>query len=130
MVSRIVMEPVTIGGSNAVIIPSRQLHKNEQVWGDTTDELDAFMFKKAKNLARHASYRPFGGGITLCPGRVLAKEEVFGFVAILLHRFDLKLALTAKSKQRFPSLDDSTSALGITGPVKSMDVIIDMVARS
>lgn len=134
MVSRKVLEPTTIGGKilqpgNSVIIPSRQLHKNEAVWGENVNDFDAFRFTKNKGLARHSSFRPFGGGVTYCPGRILAKEEVFGFIAILLHRFNIRLAELPEAngeKQIFPQLDDSTPALGITGPVKSMDVVVEM----
>lgn len=134
MVSRKVLEPTTIGGKilqpgNSVIIPSRQLHKNEAVWGENVNDFDAFRFTKDKGLARHSSFRPFGGGVTYCPGRILAKEEVFGFIAILLHRFNIRLAELPEAngeKQIFPQLDDSTPALGITGPVKSMDVVVEM----
>ncbi|KAF2445325.1 cytochrome P450 [Karstenula rhodostoma CBS 690.94] len=138
MVSRIVMEPITIGDKllkpgNAIIIPSRQLHMNEKVWGQNRREFDAFRFKRQKNLSRHPSYRPFGGGNTYCPGRVLAKEEVFGFLAILFRRFHLNLAEGVGpngGRQNFPSLDDSSPALGITGPVKSHDVLISTMART
>ncbi|KAL2038879.1 hypothetical protein N7G274_008401 [Stereocaulon virgatum] len=133
MVSRKVLAPTTISGrvlqpGHSIIIPSRQLHKNEDVWGADVNDFDAFRFAKKKSLARHSSYRPFGGGVTYCPGRVLAKEEVFGFVAIILHRYNIKLAQPGgcQKKQTFPRLDDSTPALGITGPVKSMDVVIEM----
>ena len=71
--------------------------------------------------------------MTYCPGRVLAKEEVFGFLAILFRQFDLKLAENVGpngGKQAFPRLDDSTPALGITGPVKTMDVFIEASARN
>ncbi|CAI6336753.1 unnamed protein product [Periconia digitata] len=137
MVSRIVREPITLGGKqlkpgNAIIIPARQLHKNEKVWGQNSGDFDAFRFKKHKALSRHASYRPFGGGKTYCPGRVLAKEEVYGFLATLFHRFDLKMAEgkgPGGGKQVFPSLDDSSPALGITGPVKSHDVLISATQR-
>ena len=134
MVSRKVLEPTDIGGKvlaagNAVIIPSRQLHTNKDVWGSDVKEFDAFRFAKKKSLGRHSSFRPFGGGVTYCPGRVLAKEEVFGFVALVLHRFKIKLAQLDRNenkKQTFPKLDESKPALGITGPVQGMDVIVDM----
>jgi cytochrome P450 len=38
------------------------------------------------------SYKPFGGGVTLCPGRNVAKQKVFVFVHQLLHRLKEKLA--------------------------------------
>lgn len=133
MISRKVSKITHIGGTllqpgNSVIIPSRQLHMNPDVWGNNVEQFDAFRFADRKGLARHSSYRPFGGGATYCPGRVLAKEEVFGFIAILLHRFHIKLANThgATHGQSFPKLDDSSPALGITGPVKGMDVVVEM----
>lgn len=134
MVSRRVLSRTELGGKilepgNSILIPSRQLHKNEQVWGDDVNEFDAFRFAKKKSLARHSSYRPFGGGTTYCPGRVLAKEEVFGFIGILLHRFDVRLANFYEGscqKQAFPSLDESKPALGITGPEKSSDIVVEL----
>ncbi|KAL9012109.1 MAG: hypothetical protein Q9173_003108 [Seirophora scorigena] len=131
MMGRKVLAATEIGGKilepgNSTIIPSHQLHTNRDVWGDDVGNFDAFRFAKKKSLARHSSYRPFGGGVTYCPGRVLAKEEVFGFVAILLRRFTIKLASSDGSsghRQVFPKLDDSSPALGITGPVKGMDVL-------
>lgn len=137
MVARKVLQPLELGGKlldkgHTVLIPSRQLHKNEQVWGTDVDEFKAFRFAKNKGLTRHSSFRPFGGGVTYCPGRVLAKEEVFGFVAILLHRFDLKLSVLPGqegSDQAFPKLDDSIPALGISGPVKGIDIYADLSVR-
>ncbi|KAF2464462.1 cytochrome P450 [Lindgomyces ingoldianus] len=135
MVSRVVRSPITLGGKvlqpgHSALIPARQLHMNEKVWGDNVAEFDATRFKNKKSLTRHSSYRPFGGGVTYCPGRVLAKEEVFSFLAILFHRFDIKLAVVGAEKQKFPKLDDSTPALGITGPVRSMDVIIETTLKN
>jgi cytochrome P450 len=138
MVARKVLEPLKLGGKlllkgHTVLIPSRQLHMNEQVWGSNVNEFDAARFAKDKSLTRHSSFRPFGGGVTYCPGRVLAKEEVFGFIAIFLHRFDLKLAkatATGQSQQKFPRLDDTIPALGISGPIKGMDIFVDLTVRS
>lgn len=134
MVSRVVLERTTIGGKDllpgsSILIPSRQLHTNEDVWGSNVREFEAARFLKKKSLARHSSFRPFGGGSTYCPGRVLAKEEVYGFVAILLHRYDMKLADDPSHggrKSPFPRLNDTTPALGITGPLKNMDVVVEM----
>lgn len=138
MVSRVVLERTMIGGKDllpgsSILIPSRQLHTNEDVWGSNVREFEATRFLKKKSLARHSSFRPFGGGSTYCPGRVLAKEEVYGFVAILFHRFNMELADVAtdgRKKPPFPRLNDTTPALGITGPLKSMDVIVDMTDAS
>ena len=134
MVSRKVLAPTQLGGKcleagNSIIIPSRQLHTKTDVLGSDVKDFDAFRFAKKRSLAGHSCFRPFGGGVTYCPGRVLAKEEAFGFVAVFLHRFNIQLAQVdgpENKKQKFPRLDESKPALGITGPVESMDVIVDI----
>ncbi|KAI1116626.1 cytochrome P450 [Nemania sp. NC0429] len=129
---RVVVEETQVGtktlqAGNAILIPFRQLHSNRNVWGPSVDEFDPYRFLKRRSLARHPSFRPFGGGGTLCPGRTLAKEQVFGFIAILLHRFDVKLAAgpeTQQQQQPFPRLNDLAPSLGIGRPVKGMDVMV------
>lgn len=128
---RIVIQETVIGGKllqpgNSVMIPFRQLHSNENVWGQTVHEFDPSRFLGKRNLARHPSFRPFGGGATYCPGRVMAKEQVFGFIAIILHRFTVGLADIPGQKQQFPKLNDKTPSLGVSGPLRGMDVIMTM----
>ncbi|KAI1203674.1 cytochrome P450 [Nemania serpens] len=125
---RVVMEETQIGtktllAGNSILIPFRQLHSNRNVWGPSVDDFDPYRFLKQKSLARHPSFRPFGGGGTLCPGRTLAKEQVFGFVAILLHRFIIKVAGPA-TQQPFPQLNDLAPSLAIGRPMKGMDVMV------
>ncbi|KAI8634023.1 cytochrome P450 [Xylariaceae sp. FL1651] len=112
---------------DSIIIPSRQLHTNENVWGHDVKEFNPERFLDNKSFSRHSSFRPFGGGLTYCPGRILAKEEVYGFIAILFHRFDMRLVLEEnQTRPPFPRLNDTTPALGITGPLKNMDVLVEI----
>lgn len=125
---RVVMEETQVGtktlqAGNSILIPFRQLHSNRNIWGPSVDDFDPYRFLKHKSLARHPSFRPFGGGGTLCPGRTLAKEQVFGFIAISLHRFIIKLAGSA-TQQPFPRLNDLAPSLGIGRPMKGMDVMV------
>ncbi|KAL8675691.1 MAG: hypothetical protein Q9186_007673 [Xanthomendoza sp. 1 TL-2023] len=127
MIARKISTETTIGGKilekgHTVIIPTHQLHTNQQVWGTDVDQFDAFRFDKKKALKRHSSYRPFGGGATYCPGRVLAKEEVFGFVAVLLRRFRVEVV----EGQEVPDVDEGVPGVGITAPVKGMDVLVEV----
>ena len=114
-------------GTN-VLVPSRQLHMNEQVWGADCARFYDRRYFDNKNILRHSTFRPFGDGVSYCPGRVMAKEQVYAFVAILFHRFDLKLS--QKDETEFPKLDESMPSLGTAGPVKGMDIIMDMNVRS
>jgi cytochrome P450 len=127
MMSRKVLKPTFIGNKllqagTDVLMPSRQLHMNENAWGRDVKSFDAERFVHDKSLLRHYSHRPFGGGVSYCPGRIMAKEQVYAFIAILFRRFDVQLAFP----QEFPILDKSTPSRGITGPVKEMDLTIDL----
>lgn len=129
MMGRKVLAPTSIGGKmlkpgGTVLIPSRQLHSNGNVWGVDHQQFDESRFAKNDGLLRHSSYRPFGGGVSLCPGRKMAKEQVFAFVAILIHRFNIKL--NPDTRQAFPQLNVSTPALGVTSPAKGMDIFVDL----
>ncbi|KAK4206940.1 cytochrome P450 [Rhypophila decipiens] len=148
---REVTKPTVIGGKmlqpgSSVMIPFRQLHLNEHVWGSTAHEFDATRFLKNEGLARHPSFRPFGGGKTLCPGKLMGMEQVFGFVAILLRRFEIKLAATLRQdmgmsgkacstpegavvRPPFPRINDAVPSLGISGPVAGTDVVVEMRTR-
>jgi cholesterol 7alpha-monooxygenase len=134
---RTVLSTTDIGGKQLrsgtkVLIPYRQLHFNEDVWGTDAKTFDPERFLKNKNLARNSSFRPFGGGTTYCPGRFLAKREVMTFVALLIYRFDIALAVNPTllanedktAKPAFPQLEEQKPCLGIMGPVKDHDVCL------
>ncbi|KAH7304460.1 cytochrome P450 [Stachybotrys elegans] len=129
---RVATNKSTIGGTtipagSMIVMPFRQLHMNEKVWGPNVAEFDPTRFLQRKSWARSSSFRPFGGGSTLCPGQVLARQEVYGFVAILLKRFDVALALNeANEKPEFPHLNTVTPSFGINGPMEGTDIIINI----
>jgi cholesterol 7alpha-monooxygenase len=55
-----------------VLSPLRQLHFDAEVFPDP-ETFDADLFYRNKSLERYPSYKPFGGGVTLCPGKNIAK---------------------------------------------------------
>ena len=59
---------------------------------------------------------PYGGGVSMCPGRFLANSEVMQFVATALTRFDFEL------EGELPALDQTRAGLGILPPVDDVDV--------
>ena len=112
-----------LGAGNTVLIPLRQLHQNEAVFGDAPERFDPHRFLENRELRNSSSFKPFGGGVSHCPGQVLAKAEMLVFVALVLQRFDVELARDGLS-QAFPVLDGSTPSLGVNGPVKGSDVFV------
>ena len=123
--------PTVIGGKllrkgTKTMSPFRQLHFDENVFGADAQEFVPERWLRDENLARSKGFRPFGGGKTHCPGRFVAKQEAFMFVAIVLHRFEIRLP----GEQKFPALDRKKPSLGIMGPVEGYDVVLEVSKAS
>ena len=142
---RYVTEPTIIGNkllrkNRNVMVPYRQLHFSQDAWGKTVYKFDAERFYRDKELAQSPSFRPFGGGQHLCPGRLLAKNAVFSFIALALSRYEICLddGLTEEKRasghldgrQRFPRPDVSKPGLGTMAPVTGDEVILQIRSRT
>lgn len=133
---RQVMQTTEINGKilhpgNTLVIPFRKLHFDKAVWGETPEEFDPGRFLKDKSLSSHPSYRPFGGGVSYCPGRFLVRHQVFGFAATFLQRFDVELPNLPLpggrlKAQSFPKLDSAKPSTGTMACIEDMDVIINV----
>lgn len=118
---------------NTLVIPFRQLHFDHAAWGENSHLFDPERFLKDKTLGNHPSFRPFGGGVSYCPGRFLVRQQVFGFVVTFFHRYDIDLPhlpIPGKGKgckaQTFPKLDETKPSTGTTACMENMDVIINV----
>lgn len=137
---RQVMQATTVNGKvlrpgNTLVIPFRQLHFDPEVWGENPEKFDPERFLKNQSLGSHPSFRPFGGGVSYCPGRFLVRHQVFGFVATFFHRFtvelpDLPLASGGHGAQAFPKLDTTKPSTGTTACLKNMDVVINIKRKT
>lgn len=123
---------MTIGGKELqpgrkLLMPYRQLHIDPAVFGTNADEFDARRFMNNKSLERSTSWRPFGGAKTHCPGRFLARREVYMFLTLAIFRFDIRLVpRPGKSVPRFPRADRSVPAGGLLPPKAGDDVFIEV----
>ena len=127
---RSVTEPTVVGGKllekgKNVLVPYRQLHYAPDVWGSDASTFKPERFLNNKNLSRHPSYRPFGGGQHLCPGRFVAKQTVFAFIALTLSRYDIQL----DESYAFPRADERKPGLGCLGPLKGDQVRLTLRPR-
>ena len=109
---------------NILVNSCRQLHFNELVFGQDPSKFNPSRFLDNKRLERSKSWKPFGGGLSLCPGRIIAKRTACMFIALVLHRFHVDLAFG----QPFPMPHDKTPDLGIFVP--KTDVIMKLTVRS
>ncbi|XP_021506435.1 steroid 17-alpha-hydroxylase/17,20 lyase [Meriones unguiculatus] len=81
----------TIPKDTNVVVNLWALHHNEEEW-DQPDRFmpERFLDPKGSHLITPTlSYLPFGAGPRACVGEVLARQELFLFMAWLLQRFDL-----------------------------------------
>jgi len=128
---RMVMSPTRVGTKvlqpgHRVMSPFRQLHFDEAVFGSNSASCDPTRFFKNRSLSQHPSFKPFGGGSTYCPGRFIAKQETFIFVALALRHYKLQLA---EPSQRFPILDFDKPTTGVIGPKAGHDVSLKVELR-
>lgn len=107
----------TVRPGTQIMGPLRSTHLQPRIFGPDAAEFHVERWIRDKNLESVKSFSPFGGGKTLCPGRLLAKREVCRFVAIALMRFDvrpagdMKVPLPAINKSALTMLDPLTDLL-------------------
>lgn len=114
---RFITENTKIGGKlfrrgNVLINSCRQLHFNESVFGENTAQFDCQRFIDRPDLHRSSSWKPFGGGISRCPGQYVARRSVCMFIVLVLHRFEIELAFA----QPFPRAEQGKPDLGVFLP--------------
>lgn len=130
VVNETIIGSKTLRPGRKLLMPYRQLHLDGNVWGPHAAEFDPGRFLKDKDLSRSPSFRPFGGGNGYCPGRFLARREVFMFVATVLRRFELALVPRSDGRQqKFPELDETTPTGGILSPLSGDDVFVQVQPR-
>ncbi|EMT67639.1 cytochrome P450 [Fusarium oxysporum II5] len=108
---------------NDVMMPYRQLHLNKEYWGENAEDFDIDKFVDNPKLHSARTYKPFGGGTTLCPGRLLARQMALVYLAILVTRYDIQV-IGGCSSQPFPEANDKVPTLGIISPKPGHDVKI------
>jgi cytochrome P450 len=110
---------------NRVMIPNRQLHFNEQTFGKNVHNFDPERFVNNEGILKNSSWRPFGGGATICPGRFKAKQAVLCYVAMVLQRFDIEVA----GPRRFPTMEEGNPVLGIMSNKDGDDILVRLTPR-
>jgi cytochrome P450 len=92
---RLTLVPVAIGkrvipAKSVVFIPFRPLHYDEEVFGFDVNTFNPDRFVKDKTLSSSQNFKPFSGGSSYCPGRVLARMEFVVFLAELLGAYGIQ----------------------------------------
>lgn len=130
--ARAIKQDTIIGGrllrkGHRIMMPNRVLHFDKQVWGPDADTFHPERFSgKGSDLTKSASWRPFGGGKSLCTGRYVARHMSFMFVAILLRRFDVAMI----GNPKFPKGDIGKPVLGMMSIKDDEDYLVEIKERA
>ncbi|KAH7090470.1 cytochrome P450 [Paraphoma chrysanthemicola] len=125
---RVTTSDTIIGGKripakSRVMVPTRELHLNPIVFGSTSNQFRAARFMASKeDLTKNSSFRPFGGGISHCPGRFIAQQEIKMVVVLLLKHWNIEIA----GNGQIPELETKVPTTGIMGPREGGDVLLRM----
>ncbi|KAI2628052.1 cytochrome P450 [Hypomontagnella submonticulosa] len=107
-----------------VQMPSRVIHTDEALWGNTDFQPRRFLAEEKKTRPRDMCFRAFGGGKTLCPGRHFATNEILAVAALFIARFDMK---PLDGEWKFPTTANTNVAAAVMGP--DYDVEVEIATR-
>ncbi|KAF5247075.1 hypothetical protein FAUST_927 [Fusarium austroamericanum] len=118
---RTVSSDTVIGGftfktGSDVLMPYRQMHLDEVVWGQDAKTFDINRFIDNPKLAAAKTFKPFGGGTTLCPGRFHARHTALSFIATIVTRYNIQVVGGYKS-EAFHKMNTRGSEVGVVYPV-------------
>lgn len=134
---RVVMEDITLNDTyflkkgSLVQIPARIMHESKAIWGPDADTFNARRFLKAnvdsmsreqKKLQKQGLV-PFGGGVSLCPGRHFATTETLGMAATLLMGYEMRMA-DGSGTLKVPKGQKQRMGVAVKLPEDGLNVLI------
>jgi hypothetical protein len=114
-----------------VVMPSTVQHFDPELWGSDVNDFDISHFysppsKSSSSYTKRVkpnpvSFRSFGGGATLCPGRHFVTTEVLTLVAMLMLRFTMN---PVSGSWAIPTTEKASSMVIIPPPDEDVEVEI------
>lgn len=118
---------VTLAAKAKILIPYRQLHYDEEFFGPDTSSFKPSRFLDNKDLHKSPYFKPFGGGVTFCSGRFLARRQVLALAAVILTRYELDVVDREKG---VPGCDMKKPTLEFMEPIGGEDVLLEVRPRA
>jgi cytochrome P450 len=111
-------------GDRVVLYPYVTPHRDPEIYPEPERfQFDRFLapegggvkqfFKGGRRVT--TPLMPYGGGVSMCPGRFLANSEILQLVSLLFDRFEMELVDT-----ELPRLDQSRAGLGVLPPLSDL----------
>ena len=109
-----------------ISVEYRGMHRDARVFGADPDEFRWDRFVHNLDLAKDAAYKPYGGGSSQCPGKMLAATEVLMVVGMLVTYYDFD---TSVSGNKIPDVDTKTPPTGVVPCVAEQDLNVRVMLR-
>ncbi|KAF1951248.1 cytochrome P450 [Byssothecium circinans] len=114
---------------SVVFIPFRPNHFTDSfsTASSAVDDSHVFSpqrFVRNKKLSASQNFRPFSGGSSYCPGRVLARQEAAAFVALLVGKYGVEVV-----EGGVPETQGRVPAKGFMKAKEGQDVRIKIIKR-
>ncbi|KAL8801097.1 MAG: hypothetical protein Q9182_004690 [Xanthomendoza sp. 2 TL-2023] len=116
---------------NVIQMPGYPVHTLPSIWGPDATAFNPHRFLKLDRNAKPkdksspkqhpASFRSFGGGTTLCPGRHFATAEICAAAAMMVMRFEME-PVRGDGMWRIPDWMRGKVASGIPPPERDIKV--------
>lgn len=110
-----------------LLIPYRQLHYNAEIFGPDVHTFNPSRFLDNKDLHKSPYFKPWGGGLTHCSGRFVARREVLALTAVILTQYELTVA---NKEVGLPKFDLTKPTLGVVDPIGGQDVLLELRPRT
>ncbi|KAI9649219.1 hypothetical protein NHQ30_001787 [Ciborinia camelliae] len=110
---------------STLMIPGPVQHTSTSAWGPNVSEFNHLRFLPENKRHNAISFRGFGGGTTLCPGRHFASTEILAFIALLILRFDI-----TPVDGKWAHLTSNKSAMWETTAAPDEDIEVRIVPRA
>ena len=112
-----------------VQMPMAVMHSNTAAWGEDATEFQPQRFLKHQSGSKTfkqnlTAYKPFGGGVSLCPGRHFVTLEAILLAAWMVSRFDLA---PVDGEWWIPPQKQESLATNVFPPAK--DIRVKITAR-
>ncbi|WPH03374.1 cholesterol 7-alpha-monooxygenase [Acrodontium crateriforme] len=123
---------VTLHNGDNIFAPSWIGHNDPIAWASENVSISQFHAERFLTIdpvtgnetfslnGTTGKYFPFGGGKTICPGRVFAKQEALGALAMILFKFDFEILRfedsDGKPTKSFPGFAKAFPGSGALSP--------------
>ncbi|KAK2606345.1 hypothetical protein QQS21_003276 [Conoideocrella luteorostrata] len=97
------------------LVPNKGAHFDSNQWGSEAHLFQADRFLKTENRVNGASFRGFGGGVNLCPGKSFATRLIVTTVAAMALQLDIE-PCTPSGALDHPGHDESSMAIVVARP--------------